>query len=476
MDALQKGLQEDLLILLCFDKQSIPIIINNVSMDLFDNIYYKRIATVAKEFYLTYKEAIGDHLADSLEEELNHETKGKLYEQIILNIYEKQLTVVKDYVINNLDAFIKRQQMKSDIRDATELLLKGKVDEAEAVLYNSRNKRIEVFSEGIFYGFDRKKTLSSAYSIEDRQILTGINALDRLGHVPTKGELFCMVGRAGSKKSWACVYLAKMGILQKKKVLYITLELDEERLKARFHQAFFGLASKEADLQNRNPMFGKDSYGKIADIEFVSLPTIDFLNDESITSKLSKKFDKNSRLFNNKYLLIKEFYSGSLTMDGLRAYLENLEAYHGWKPDMIILDYLGIMKTTSANLRLDLRDLNVEFRGLAKEKDFAAISVYQANRVADDVKVITRKHLSEDFSAIMTADVLITLNCTDWEKFHGLLRIYIEKGRNGRDSDLILLSQNVSIGQFCLDSALMSKNYYSIIEAKGSKDKEVDGE
>jgi hypothetical protein len=121
------------------------------------------------------------------------------------------------------------------------------------------------------------------------------------------------------------------------------------------------------------------------------------------------------------------------------------------------------MKVSAEKLRLDLGILGVELRGLAGERNLAMVTVHQTNRVGEGIPTITRKHLGEDYSPVKTSDVLLTANNTDFEKANGLARIYIDKGRNGRDGDTIILSQNISIGQYALKSALLSKRYWDIL-------------
>jgi len=164
-------------------------------------------------------------------------------------------------------------------------------------------------------------------------------------------------------------------------------------------------------------------------------------------------------------LIIKEFPTGSLSIQKLRAYLDNLEGYYNFIPDIILLDYLDLMDIDVDKLRIDLGRTAVELRGIAIERNLAMVTVAQSNRAGEDKAWLTRKNLGEDYSKVKTADVLITYNQLKHEKANGLARLFIDKGRNNKDGDAVLISQNYSLGQFCLDSGrIVLEDYGDLIE------------
>jgi replicative DNA helicase len=456
------SMQENLLMLLCFDTETVRIINSNITPEMFDNKFYRVIAEKASNFFIKFQVPIGEHLADELEKELQNEKTGELYAEIIYSLFSAKDSINKTYVLDQLDEFIRGQLLDNDIESAIELRKQGKTVEAEAKLYSSKRKRIEIFKPGAFFGKDLSSIIKALDTIKENSFLTGIEYLDKLGHVPTRKEMWSLVGRPGRGKSWALVYLGKKLSMQRLKVLHLTLENSEERTQLRYAMSYFGIGSKTEDLQFRNCIFKVDEYGKFVGLDVKTIGDVPLLTDTSIKEVLVNRLKD---LYGN-YLLIKWFPSGTLTMDGLKAYLDNLETYHNWIPDVILLDYLGLMKVNVEKLRLDLGILGVELRGLAGERNLALVTVHQTNRAGEDVSTITRKHLGEDFSPVRTSDVLLTGNQTEFEKQNGLYRMYIDKGRNGRDGDTIILSQNISIGQFCLKSALLSKRYWEFVSEK----------
>lgn len=460
-DYLKKSLQENLLVLLCFgEDKTAKLLVSNLKYNYFDNSYYREIAKRAIDFILDYETTIKEHLPELLEDELNNVEKGRLYQKVLENIYSNKDKVNTEFVLDDLNNFIKMQQMKMDIKDTAELLHKGKIDEAESKLYNSKRSKLELFEPGIFFGKDRERTLAFKENIKSSQILTGIPSLDNFGHVPTKKELYTAMGRAGRGKSWFLIYLAKMALLQRKKVLHLSLEMGYERILARYLQAFFALGTRKSSLRLKNIIFKEDEFGYVSNLNYkVITKNIRTLEEDDIEKYLDKKLD----ILKDPNLLIKCFPTGTLTVEMLESFLNNLEFYSDFVPDMILLDYLDLMNVNIDNKRNDLSRLGIELRGIANRFNAALVNVAQTNRVAEGIRVLTRKFLGEDFTKVQTTDVFITLNSTEVEKELGLLRIFVDKGRNEQDGQTILISNNLTIGQFYLSSCLMDNKYNDLL-------------
>jgi len=289
--------------------------------------------------------------------------------------------------------------------------------------------------------------------IEDDMIMTGIKELDTLEHVPTKNELYILMAAPGRGKSWFLVHLARFALLQRKKVLHISLELSEKRLIGRYFQCMFGMATDPNKINRYVTEVVVDKFGGVSGIDLREILTdIPTLKDPNIQEVLIKELGD---LYNTN-LILREFTTGSLTVRGLRAYLDNLENFYNFKPDILLLDYLDLMDIDIDKLRLDLGRTAVELRGLAQEKQLAMVTVAQCNRAGEGAKLLTRKNLGEDYSKVKTADVLITYNQSQEEKMRNLARLYIDKGRNNKDGDCIIITQNYSLGQFALQSLKMT--------------------
>ena len=465
--SLSNSLQENILILLVFNDEVAPMIVSNVKYEMFGNAYYRNIAFKAIDFYRQFGKTAKEHIADLLENELNDEHSKELYTTILNGLYANKDSVHKDYVLGLLEKFIKEQNLKLAIKKAVDCLQKDDVDGAEKELEISRKSNLALFDPGTYFLKDFEKSTTFLNKSQTEGIIyTGIEELDKLEFCPFQGELFTFVARAGAGKSWFLIHLSKYALLQRKKVLHISLELSEERLKSRYFQSFFGVYGNIRDLQKFNALFEQDRYGNLVGIIQKDLLDMKSMRDEDILTY----FEQNRDIITNPQLILREFPTGSLTVDALKAYLDNLESYHKFIPDIILLDYLDLMKVSSTNLRIDLGQTAVELRGIASERGIAMVTVAQTNRQGEGKGVLTRKDLAEDFSKVRVSDNLLTYTQSiNSEKPLGIARLYIDKARNTRDGETIYITQNYSLGQFCLTSMRYKKNYWDILKEKGFK-------
>ncbi len=467
MEELNNSLQENIIILLTFNTEASKIIFNTIKPELFGNTYYRNIASKAISYIASFNEAPKEHIADLLEYELNNEKTKDIYTQILQSVYENKDSVNKEYIIDALEKFIRQQNLKIAVRDAVEALQRNDFDNVEFILDKARKKNQTLFDPGVFIFNDVENTLSPIYKEDEDVILTGIKELDRMEICPAPKELFTLVGRSGAGKTWFLIHLGKMALLQRKKILHISLELSEERLKARYLQALFGVALRYEDIQNQNAFFKTDRFGCFNDVDFRDIKNLKTFKDKDINVYLRNELDKVSI---PKRMVIREFPTGSLTINQLVTYLDNLESFYNFIPDIILLDYLDLMSIDADKLRVDLGKTAVDLRGIAVERNLAMVTVAQTNRAGEGRQVLTRKHLAEDFSKVRISDNLITYNqVVDLEQEKGYARLFVDKARNTRTGDIVLISQNYSIGQFCLNSChLDSKGdkYWSMVEGK----------
>jgi hypothetical protein len=290
-------------------------------------------------------------------------------------------------------------------------------------------------------------------------IFTGIKELDKRLICPARKELFTILAPRNRGKTWALCHLGKFAALQHRKVVHITLEMSERLVFGRYIQGFFSLTKREAE-EIRIPQLVLGSKGDLRSIGWKLLKKRGTLSNAATRKKIGEKLEQ---LGGRMQIAVKEFPTSQLTIEGLVAYLESLEAQEGFIPDMVIMDYIDLMKTDVSNLRLDTGRLYREYRGLAVERSFAGVTASQSNRLGEDVKVITMKHIAEDITKADISDNILTYNQTKHEKPHGLARLFAAKVRNEQSGQVVLITQAYGIGQFCLDSHLLRTDHFKML-------------
>jgi len=450
------ALQENLLTLLCFDTDAAKLISAAVTPNLFDTKEFREVAAIALGFLSQFGEAIKEHLADSLEPQLNSDNKRQAqhYKRLLDNLYAAQDSINAEYVITQLNKFVRQQNIKAGIMRAVEAIEGGNVDEAEVALTKALDTQVVSFEEGVTFT-DTAKSLGFLDKIE-APYLTGIEELDKRGVGPMRGELFTIVAPTGGGKTWGLVHFAKWLILQRVPVLHVSLEMSEARVAQRYVQSFFSISNRDADV--RLPNFRKDRNGEMEEVFYEDMVRAS-LKDPNIHAYLAQRITRRFR--KSASLTIKAFPTSTLTIPQLEAYLDGLERHKKIVPGALIVDYPELMALGDPNnKRIVLGQLVKQLRGLGVSRNMAVLIAAQGNRESSKSRVVRANQVGEAFSIIQDSDVAITYSQTDIEHQLGLARLLTDKSRNEEDGFTTLITQAYRVGQFALDSAYMRDEAY----------------
>lgn len=455
------SLQENLLTLLCFDSDSASIIKNVVDVGMFSSEIFREIASHAIDFHDSYGESIGEHLPDFMEDVLYHDidvNKTKYYKKVLNNIYSFKDDINKDYVLSKLSEFIREQKLISSITKAAQLIKQGKnLDDAESIIINGLKNNLEIFNPGIVFKKSYDELLKHLQNKKDF-ISLGIPSFDLKGIGPSPKEILTILAPTGRGKSWGLIHIGKRSVLFRKKVLHITLEMGEGNTLLRYVQSMFSISKRESAIKSTRMIL--DKKGNYDGLKFIEYDRPS-LKDDNIKKYISKKIG----IFKDRFdLIIKQFPTGQLTLKGLESYLDLLERNYNFTPDVLIVDYVDLMKIDSRDLRIDTGIVFRNLRGLGVSRNFAVVTASQTNRTGEDAKVISLKHMGEDYSKAATSDIVIAYCQTPFEKQLGLARLFEAKVRDEEDGGTILISQNYRTGQFCLDSTYMLNDYWNDLE------------
>ena len=231
------------------------------------------------------------------------------------------------------------------------------------------------------------------------------------GGIPNKTLNVALAGTGVGKSLFMC-HMAAASLLQGKNVLYITLEMAEEKIAERI----------DANLLNVN----------IKDIE--DLPEQIF---ESKVTRLAQK--------TNGKLIIKEYPTASAHSGHFKALLNDLSLKKSFKPDIIFIDYLNICassryKGALVNSYTYVKAIAEELRGLAVEFDLPIVSATQTTRSGYGSSDVDLTDTSESFGLPATADLMFALIST--EELESINQIMVKQLKN-RYNDLNLFKRFV---------------------------------
>ena len=220
------------------------------------------------------------------------------------------------------------------------------------------------------------------------------------GGLPPKTLNIALAGTGVGKSLFMC-HMAASTLMQGKNVLYITLEMAEERIAERI----------DANLMN------------------ITMDDLHELPKKMFTDRLGKLKSKT-----NGKLIIKEYPTASAHTGHFRALLKELALKKSFKPDIIFIDYLNICSSArfkgNANVGsyFYIKAIAEELRGLAVENNVPIMSATQTTRGGYANSDVGLEDTSESFGLPATADLMFALIST--EDLEGLNQIMVKQLKN----------------------------------------------
>lgn len=474
-ERLNGTLQENLLTLLAHSDEHGKIVASLVDTSLFEGDY-RVLAERCVDYWRTQKQAPKSHVDDLIAEILDdeHNKRAPTFRRILVAMIELSESINAPYIISKLRAFIRLQKLKEAILKSAETLNAQQevaIESVEAIWHNLLREREVVIDQGIrLTAIDRVIT---ALTITRDEFRTGIMGLDDRHVVPARGTVTLLLGGTGKGKSWFLVSVGKhAAFTDHKKVLHITLEMSEELVVQRYYQNLFSVP-KRAASEIAITRFVHDKMERISGFKTIKIRPDFSLDSPLVLDEIGIRAEHLGTRFGNIY--IKQFPTRSLTMTQLRGYLDLLELTEGFVPDMIILDYIGIVKTAASDTRISLIHQWQEFRGICVERNAAGVSVQQLSKEGFNSQMSMPTHVAEAWQLIGDTDTVITLSQTRAEEMLRLARLYVAKARSEQDKFALLITQAYSIGQFAIESMILDQRYFKILDEQ-TKDTETDGE
>ena len=220
------------------------------------------------------------------------------------------------------------------------------------------------------------------------------------GGLPNKTLNIALAGTGVGKSLFMC-HVASSALLGGKNVLYITLEMAEEKIAERI----------DANLLN------------VPIQEITELPKVMF---EDKVTKLANRTQGS--------LIIKEYPTASAHAGHFRSLLNELALKKSFRPDIIFVDYLNICASeryragSNVNSYTVVKAIAEELRGLAVEANVPIVSATQTTRSGYGSSDVELTDTSESFGLPATADLMFALISTD--ELEGLGQIMVKQLKN----------------------------------------------
>jgi replicative DNA helicase len=251
------------------------------------------------------------------------------------------------------------------------------------------------------YLTDYEERYESYHRKEDK-IPFDLEYFDKItkGGLPNKTLNIALAGTGVGKSLFMC-HVASSVLLQGKNVLYITLEMAEEKIAERI----------DANLLN------------------VPIQDITDLPKQMFDSKVTNLAQKTQGS-----LIIKEYPTAAAHSGHFKGLLNELALKKSFRPDIIFIDYLNICASSryragsNVNSYSYIKAIAEELRGLAVETNLPIVSATQTTRSGYGSSDVDLTDTSESFGLPATADLMFALIST--EELEGLNQIMVKQLKN----------------------------------------------
>ena len=222
------------------------------------------------------------------------------------------------------------------------------------------------------------------YQTQEEKLPFDLDYFNRItkGGLPNKTLNIALAGTGVGKSLFMC-HCAGSALSQGKNVLYITMEMAEERIAERI----------DANLLN------------------VPIDQLENLSKDMFTDKVHAIAKKTQGK-----LVVKEYPTGQANASHFRALLNELKLKKNFVPDIIYIDYLNICASSrmksmggAINSYTYIKSIAEELRGLAVEFDVPIVSATQTTRSGYSNDDVGLEDTSESFGLPATADFMFAL-------------------------------------------------------------------
>ena len=290
-----------------------------------------------------------------------------------------------EYLINESEKWCKDRAVYLAIMDSIQIIDGKDEERSDGAIPEILSNALGVsFDQAIGHDYiDDSDARFEFYNNVEEKIEFDLDYFNKItkGGLPNKTLNVCLAGTGVGKSLFMCHGAA--GVLQQgKNVLYITMEMAEERIAERI----------DANLLN------------------VGMSDLEELPYAMYETKINKLQSKTTGT-----LIIKEYPTASAHTGHFKNLISELALKKSFKPDIVFIDYLNICSSArfkagaNVNSYTYIKSIAEELRGLAVENDLPIFSATQTTRggfVSSDVGL---EDTSESFGLPATADFMFAL-------------------------------------------------------------------
>jgi archaellum biogenesis ATPase FlaH len=310
--------------------------------------------------------------------------------------------VQEEWLMDETEKFCQDKAIYNAVMDGINILENKPDDKGQ--LPELLQKALQVsFDNSVGHDFiDDSESRYDFYHQKETRVPFDLELMNKItkGGIPNKTLNIILAGTGVGKSLFMC-HMAAAQMCEGKNVLYITMEMAEERIAERI----------DANLLD------------------VTMEDLAILPKESYEKKMARLQSKTVGK-----LIIKEYPTATANSNHIRHLIQELRTKKNFKPDIIYIDYLNICASSrlkggmNAGSYTIIKAIAEELRGLAVEFNVPIVSATQTNRSGYSSSDIGLEDTSESFGLPATADFMVALSQT--EELESLNQFMVKQLKN----------------------------------------------
>ena len=397
-------IEQKILTNLIYDEQYCRKVIPFIKREYFADRKEAIVASEIVKFFTTYNKPITKEI---LSIEIGNRKDINDKELAEVNNYVDSLTheaVNEDWMIQNTEKFCKDRAVYNAILNSISIIDgRDKVHTQDSIPSILSDALAVSFDSHVGHDYlDNSSERFDFYHRVEEKIAFDLDMFNKItkGGLSKKTLNIALAGTGVGKSLFMC-HVGAACLVQNKNVLYITMEMAEERIAERIDANLLNLTMDELKVVD------KDIF-------------------DNRLEKIRKKTQGK--------LIVKEYPTASAHAGHFRALLEELKLKREFKPDIIMIDYLNICASQrmkqggSVNSYTYIKAIAEELRGLAVEYNVPIVSATQTTRSGYTNSDPGLEDTSESFGLPATADFMFALVSN--EELEGLNQIIVKQLKN----------------------------------------------
>ena len=387
---MQTNLEQTILRNLLTDEKYMRKVLPFIKPEYFQGVYRTLFKEAGKYVAKYNKLPTSETLVIELQESTNmSDEQFQMSMDIVPQLYSGEV-IDQDWLLNSTEKWCQDRAIHIAIMESI-TIIDGKHESM------TKNALPDLLSKALGVSFDNSvghdyvddfEQRYDFYHTEEDRIPFDLHYFNKItkGGVPRKTLNIALAGTGVGKSLFMC-HVASGALVEGRNVLYITMEMAEERIAERI----------DANLLN------------------VPIDQLENLSKDMFRTKVEDIARKTTGR-----LIVKEYPTGSAHAGHFRALLNELKLKRSFEPDIIFIDYLNICSSSrmkamggSINSYTYIKAIAEELRGLAVEFNVPIFSATQTTRSGYGNSDVGLEDTSESFGLPATADLMFALISTE---------------------------------------------------------------